>query len=115
MTREVFHDREGRARTECYELVRFRDRVRMLTFVRRDGSRHSVSYAHLHGVGYTSRLLRIEFNTRTVVVEGIRLGIIHKALADHRVVYLREAPPNHRPDKAEAVISGIRFVETPST
>ena len=112
MSTDTFHGSEGRARTECYEFVRFRDRARMLTFIKRDETRYSVSYAHLHGVRHSRNSLRLEFNTKLVVVAGKRLGVIHRALTDHRVIYLREAPLEYRPDEGETIIRDIQFLES---
>lgn len=113
MTNEFLNEREGRLRTECYEFVRFRDRLRMLTFIKRDKSSFSVSYAHLHGVKASRDALKLEFNTRTVAVEGKNLALIHKALTEHRINYLRECPSEYEPEAGEALIVAIQILERP--
>ena len=92
MTKEVFNEKEERARTECYELVKYRDRARLMTFILRDETRHSFGYDSLYGAHFHGRMLRVEFTRNTVVVEGRNLALLHRAMTDHRVIYVRELP-----------------------
>lgn len=76
--------------SEC-EIVGLRGRAKMVTFIKRDGTRFSASYSHLHGIHLIASGLRLEFTRCGVVVQGERLAAVHHALADHRVSFLRES------------------------
>lgn len=73
------------------EIVGLRGRAKMITFIKRDGTRFSASYSHLHGIHLIAAGLRLEFARCSVVVQGERLHAIHHALSDHRVSFLRES------------------------
>ena len=81
----------------CCEEVNHRQRVRMLTFHKLDGSSYSASYSHLQGVHATGHGLRLEFSRAVVVVTGEGLWQVREALADHRVMYLKASTtePKH--------------------
>lgn len=85
-------ERTGRGIESDYEIVGLRGRAKMITFIKRDGTRFSASYSHLHGIHLIAGGLRLEFMRCGVVVQGERLHAIHHALADHRVSFLRESP-----------------------
>ena len=86
------------------EIVGLRGRAKMITFIKRDGTRFSASYSHLHGIHLVAGGLRLEFARCSVVVQGERLQAIHHALSDHRVSFLRESmtefPEDRNSDKA---------------
>ena len=87
-----------RARREAgsdYEIVGLRGRAKMVTFIKRDGTRFSASYSHLHGIHLMVGGLRLEFARWGVAVQGERLAAVHHALADHRVSFLRESAVEH--------------------
>ena len=95
---EVRNDeRVGMIEGDC-EIVGLRGRARMITFIKRDGTRFAASYSHLHGVHLIAGGLRLDFTRCGVVVQGERLSAIHHALADHRVSFLRESPTRHPDD-----------------
>jgi hypothetical protein len=73
------------------EIVGLRGRAKMITFIKRDGTRFAASYSHLHGIHLIAGGLRLEFVRFNVVVQGERLHAIHHALADHRVSFLHES------------------------
>lgn len=75
----------------AYEVVGLRGRSKMLTFIKRDGTRFAASYGQLHGVHLIAGGLRLEFARGAVVVQGESLEPVHHALADHRVSFLRES------------------------
>ena len=85
-------ERIGRVIEADYEIIGLRGRAKMVTFIKRDGTRFAASYSHLHGVHLIAGGLRLEFTRCCVVVQGERLSAIHHALADHRVSFLRESP-----------------------
>ena len=89
---ERIDEQMGRGIEPDYEIVGLRGRAKMITFIKRDGTRFSASYSHLHGIHLISGGLRLEFMRCGVVVQGERLHAIHHALADHRVSFLRESP-----------------------
>jgi hypothetical protein len=74
-----------------FEIVGIRGRAKMITFIKRDGTRFAASYSHLHGIHLIVGGLRLEFTRFNVVVQGERLQAIHHALADHRVSFLCES------------------------
>ena len=107
MTKEVFNEREDRARTECYELVKYRDRSQLMTFIKRDDTRHSFGYDSLYGAHFHGRMIRVEFARNTVVVEGGNLALLHRAMTDHRVIYVRELPAGLTAREGEPSIESI--------
>jgi len=111
MSEEIFNGFDGRSKTECYEFVKFRDRSNMITFIKRDKSRYSAGYNHLYGVKGLSHALRIEFTQSKVIVVGANLDVIHKAITDHRVIYLRELPSGILIPEKDARIDKISVVE----
>lgn len=107
-------DRAGLASEPDCEIVGLRGRAKMLTFIKRDGTRFSASYSHLHGIHLIAGGLRLEFVRCSVVVQGERLQAIHHALSDHRVSFLRESatefPEESFSDKAhirKIIITGL--------
>jgi hypothetical protein len=86
------------------EIVGLRGRAKMITFIKRDGTRFAASYSHLHGIHLIAGGLRLEFARCSVVVQGDRLQAIHHAISDHRVSFLRESatefPEESLSDKA---------------
>ena len=73
------------------EIVGLCGRAKMITFIKRDGTRFAASNSHLHGIHLIDGGLRVEFDRFNVVVQGERLHAIHHALADHRVPFLHES------------------------
>jgi hypothetical protein len=80
------------------EIVGLRGRAKMITFIKRDGTRFAASYAHLHGVHLIAGGLRLEYTRYAVVVQGEHLAPIHHAISDHRVSFLRESATEHPGD-----------------
>ena len=100
--------------SDC-EIVGLRGRAKMITFIKRDGTRFSASYSHLHGIHLIAGGLRLEFARSSVVVQGERLQAIHHALSDHRVSFLRESateiPDESFSDKAHIrriILTGLK-------
>ena len=83
-----------------YEIVGLRGRAKMVTFIKRDGTRFSASYSHLYGLHLIAGGLRLEFARCGVVVKGECLAAVHHALADHRVSFLRESVEEHWNDSS---------------
>lgn len=89
------------------ETFGIRGRGRMITFIKRDGTRFSASYSHLHGVHLVVGGLRLEFTRYTALVQGERLHLVHHAVSEHRVSYLRESEANDPRLESEAFIQKI--------
>lgn len=87
----TMNERMARGIEANFELVGIRGRAKMITFIKRDGTRFAASYSHLHGIHLIVGGLRLEFTRFNVVVQGERLQAIHHALADHRVSFLSES------------------------
>lgn len=84
-----------------YKIVGLRGRAKMITFIKRDGTRFSASYSHLYAIHLIASGLRLEFARYSVVVQGERLTAVHHALADHRVSFLRESESEHLSDASD--------------
>ena len=111
MISEIFNEQSERSRTECFELVKYRDRAQLMTFIMRDDTRHSFDYDSLYGAHYLGHLIRVEFSRNTVLVTGKHLALLHRAMTDHRVVYLREKPVDFQEREGEPVVKKIRILE----
>ena len=111
MTKEIFNEREERACTECYELVKYRDRAQLMTFIMRDDTRHSFGYDSLYGAHYFGHLIRVEFTRNTVVVKGTNMAPLHRAMTDHRVIYVRERPMDLVARIGEPLVDKISIFE----
>lgn len=85
------NERMARGIETDFEIVGIRGRAKMITFIKRDGTRFAASYSHLHGIHLIVGGLRLEFTRFNVVVQGDWLQAIHHALADHRVSFLSES------------------------
>ena len=92
--REILNDREGAGTSDEYEIISGRGRMKMVTFLKRDGSIHCANYSYLHGVGGGANEIRLDFARYMVVIKGANLQQIHQGLADHRVTFLRESDPD---------------------
>lgn len=92
--REILNEREGAGASAEYEIISGKGRMKMITFLKRDGSIHCANYAYLHGVVGSASELRLDFARYMVVIKGSLLNQIHQGLADHRVTFLRESDPN---------------------
>lgn len=91
------------------EIVGLRGRAKMITFIKRDGTRFSASYSHLHGIHLIAGGLRLEFARFSVVIQGEWLHAIHHALADHRVSSLQESATEF-PEKSFSNKAHIRRI-----
>ena len=89
------------------EVFGIRGRGKMITFIKRDGTRFSASYSHLHGVHLVHGGLRLDFVRCSVAIQGERLRLIHHAVSEHRVSYLRESCPETASEDGEAFIRKI--------
>jgi len=98
---EIIKERECAVRTAAYEIVNLRNRLKMVTFFKRDGTSYSASYAHLYGVEAIADGLRLDFGRVQVVVKGERLAKLHRGITDHRLTFLRE-PNNGEQEVASA-------------
>lgn len=107
MILETTHELNGKVIEADYEVLGLRGRAKMITFIKRDGTRFAASYSHLHGIHLIAGGLRLEFTRCSVVVQGERLSSVHHALADHRVSFLRESPIDGADDLEKAQIRKI--------
>ena len=85
----------------------------MVTFFTHDGNMRALGYSYLIGLDFDpSKALVMEFTGRTVTLTGRNLMPIFKALAAHKVVWIREADPlSEPPEDAATVVNGIEFGE----
>ncbi len=90
--KEILQERENQF-TDGYEITASRNRLKMISFVMRNGSIHCGNYAYLHGVSGNDCLIRMDFTRRLAVIEGANLEVIYRGLSDHRVSFLREMAP----------------------
>ncbi len=102
---EIIREREGTARSEEYQIISERGRVRMISFWKRDGSVHCANYAFLHGIAAGQREIRLDFSRYVVVIKGSCLGMICRGLADHRISYLRES------ENTKPILKGHVWIE----
>ena len=104
---EIIKEREGIVRTNAYQLVNIRTRVKMLTFFKRDGTTYSANYSHLYCVESTVDGLRLDFGKVKIVIKGDALEKMHRGLVEHRVTYMKERMEKERMETGEAVIHTI--------
>jgi hypothetical protein len=97
------------------EEMGIRGRQKMITFIKRNGTRFAASYSHLHAVHLIAGGLRLEYTRYAVVVQGEHLAPIHHALADHRVSFLCESATQFPGDDAyekayirKIILTGVR-------
>ncbi len=109
-----YSDRGITERGADYEILGLRGRAKMVTFIKRDGTRFSASYSHLYGIHLIPGGLRLEFSRCHVVVQGERLAAVHHALSDHRVSFLRESAEEYlgeesgeKPHVRKIILTGI--------
>jgi hypothetical protein len=91
--KEILNERIE-AEGEDYEIVSGKSRIRMVTFIKLDGSMHCANYAFLHGVVGGEGNVRLDFARYMVVIKGRNLGGVQKALADHRLTFVKESDPS---------------------
>jgi hypothetical protein len=105
--REILNEREGAASSEEYEIISGKGRMKMITFLKRDGSLHCANYAYLHTVTGSSREIRMDFTRHAVVIRGKNLERISQGLADHRVTFLKESNPDQLLPEASVRVDQI--------
>lgn len=88
--RNYGHKSGSSVTTDCYETVSKHNAPKMLTLIWENGKRLSASYADLKATEFIEGGLKITFSKSTITVKGYNLLLVHTALANHRVTFLKE-------------------------
>jgi len=105
--RDIIQERNGKAKSELFEVVDRRIRPMMLTFILSGGKRASMSYAHLYRAELIAEGLHIEYSQDVVTIHGRNLDIIHRALTDHRLTFVREQLCTHHQGERDVSVKRI--------
>ena len=68
----------------------------MLTVEVEGGKRHSICYSTLRRVDFAEGIIRVQFSGERVEIHGANLGLVHHALTNHRLVFLRSSERSPR-------------------
>jgi len=107
---EILMGRVKTGRTPAYQVADHGRIIKMVSFINREGSILSGSYGHLHIASATDTCLNLEFTRHKVVVKGQFLASISRAIAAHRLVYLRESGGDPNASIGAPMIDKIIFV-----
>jgi hypothetical protein len=108
--KEILQERENQF-TDGYEITASRNRLKMISFMMRDGSIHCGNYSYLHGVSGNDCLIQMDFTRRLAVIRGANLDVIYRGLSDHRVSFLKEMDPEVFVPKDKVRIDRISIVQ----
>ena len=103
-------DRVKVGKTSSYQIADKGSLPRMLNFIDREGNMLCGSYAHLHIACATEEYLNLEFTRHKVLVKGRNLAGISRAVAAHRLVFLREQVEPEPVDDSEPYIFRMCFL-----
>lgn len=88
---EILMGRVKVGRTPAYQVADQSWNLKMVSFINGKGVILSGSYSQLHIASATDTYLNLEFTRHNVIVKGAFLAKISRAIADHRLVYVRES------------------------
>lgn len=87
---EILTGRVVVGKTATFQIIEKGHFLRMVAFIDRRGDVLYGSYAHLQIACATDEYLSLEFARHKVLVKGRNLASVSRAVAAHRLVYLRE-------------------------
>lgn len=97
-------------KSPTYEVADHSKNLKMVSFIDREGNILSGSYSQLHIACATDEYLNFEFTRHKVLVKGRNLARISRAIAAHRLVYLRESGSNPLAADGVPVAEKMSFV-----
>jgi len=106
---QILMGRVKTGKTPAYQVIDQGKNLRMVSFINRDGDILSGSYSQLHIASATDEYLKLEFTRHQVVVKGKFLAEVSRAIAAHRLVYVRESGGNPMAMSGAPVIAKILF------
>ncbi len=107
---EILMGQVKTGRSPAYQVTDKGKSLKMVSFIDSEGSILSGSYSQLHIASATDNYLNLEFTRHKVMVKGKFLAKISRAIAAHRLVYLRESGGNPMAPDGAPAIDKITFV-----
>ncbi len=96
--------------TPTYQIIEKGNHLRMVAFIDGTGDVLYGSYGHLQIACATDEYLSLEFARHKVLVKGRNLASVARAVAAHRLVYLRELADPEPIKSSEPFVDRMLFV-----
>ena len=96
--------------TPTYQIIEKGNLLRMVGFIDSGGGVLYGSYGHLQIACATDEYLSLEFARHKVLVNGRNLAAISRAVAAHRLVYLREKAEPKPANQSEPFVHRMLFI-----